>query len=59
MGPEAIIGLVTALGTLLGLLIKARTNRKANRNALGNVESDELRYSMDAVDRLHPDKPKG
>lgn len=58
MGPEAIIGLVTALGTLLGLIIKARTNRKANRDALGKVESTELRDSMDAVDRMHPDTPK-
>ena len=54
MGPEAIIGLVTALGTLLGLLIKARTNRKANRDALGKAEADELTAGMDRTDKLQP-----
>jgi len=52
MGPEAIIGLVTALGTLLGLLVKARTNRKANRDALGKAEASELDAGMSHVDKL-------
>lgn len=53
MGVE-IIGLIAALLALIPVILSALNKRKANRNDLGKVESDELGAGMDAVDRLHP-----
>ena len=52
---EAIIALIAGIVALVPLILNARKNRKANRNDLGNAESDELGAGMDRIDRLHPD----
>lgn len=54
MGLEAIIALIAGIVALIPLILNARNNRKANRNALTKVESDELGDGMDRVDRLQP-----
>ena len=54
MGFEAVIALIAGIVALIPLILNARNNRKANRNALTKVESDELGAGMDAVDRVQP-----
>lgn len=53
MGVE-IIALIVAVLTLIPVILNARKNRKANRDALGKAEADELGAGMDRVDRLFP-----
>lgn len=50
MGVE-IIGLIAGLLALIPVILSARNKRKANRNDIGKVESQELLDGMDAVDR--------
>lgn len=52
MGIEAVVALVGGIIALLTVILKLRTNRKANRNEIGKVESAELGAGMDAVDKL-------
>lgn len=58
MGVEAIIALIAGIVALIPLIVNARNNRKANRDALTKAESDELGAGMDAVDKLQPPQPK-
>ena len=51
MGAEAIIALIGGIITIVTLVLKAMSNRKANRNDIGKVESKELLDGMDAADR--------
>ena len=58
MGFEAVIALIAGIVALIPLIVNARNNRKANRDALTKAESDELGAGMDAVDKLQPPQPK-
>ena len=58
MGIEAIGAIVLAVMGIIATIIKLRTNRKANRNEIGKVESKELLDGMDAVDRAAPTSPR-
>ena len=59
MGAEAIVALLVGIVTLIPIILKLRSNRKAKRDALLKAESDELGAGMDAVDKLQPPRPKG
>ena len=52
MGAEAIIALIGGIITIVTLVLKAMSNRKANRNDLGRVENAELKAGMDKVDAI-------
>ena len=58
MGVEAIIALIGGIIALITVILKLRTNRKANRNEIGKVEAKELLDGMDAVDRDAPAPPR-
>ena len=62
MGAEAIGAIILGLLALIPLIIKARNNRKANRNEIGKVENAELLSGMDrvdaATDKLQPPQLK-
>jgi hypothetical protein len=49
MGVE-IIALIAGLLALIPVVVSALRSRKANRNAIGKVESAELGAGMDRVD---------
>ena len=50
MGAEAIIAVIGGIITIVTLVLKAMSARKANRNDIGKVESAELLAGMDATD---------
>ena len=54
MGAEVILGIIAAVLAIITMVLKARTNRKANRDALGKAEADELTAGMDRTDKLQP-----